>query len=140
MGLPCIRLVACETALRDHRQGPVASLGYAPRDAVGTVLHQVVREHLETFLATAARADPGGLPGCLEEEFRAFLECGVWSPSSTARPRRHGAANVEHYLAGLDDIVAGRRRPGLRSDAELGARGEYFSGVIQFCFTATRCG
>jgi hypothetical protein len=43
------------------------------------VLHQVVREHLETFLATTARADPGGLPAFLEQEFRGFLDCGVWA-------------------------------------------------------------
>jgi len=60
-------------------RAPVASLGYTPRDAEQTVLHQVVREHLETFLATTARADPGGLPAFLEQEFRGFLDCGVWA-------------------------------------------------------------
>ena len=34
------------------------------------MLHQVVRENLETFLPTTARADPGGLPAFLEQEFR----------------------------------------------------------------------
>src|SRR5204862_2555323 len=48
-------------------------------DAAGTVLHQIVREHLETFLATTARADPVGPPPFLEQEFRAFLDCGVWA-------------------------------------------------------------
>ena len=57
---------------------PVASLGYTPRQTAGTDLQQVVREHLETFLATAARADPAGLPTFLEQEFRAFLDCGQW--------------------------------------------------------------
>jgi len=71
--------VAYESVAGDHRHGPVASLGYAPRDATGTVLHQVVREHLESFLATTTRADPSGLPSFLEQEFRAFLDCGVWS-------------------------------------------------------------
>ncbi len=71
--------MACETAACNERRAPVASLGYTPRDAEGTVLHQVVREHLETFLATTARADPAGLPAFLEQEFRGFLDCGVWS-------------------------------------------------------------
>src|SRR5439155_1222247 len=71
-------IVACETA-RDHRHGPVASAAYMPRGATRTVLHQVVREHLEIFLATTARADPSGLRTLLEQEFRAFLDCGVWA-------------------------------------------------------------
>jgi hypothetical protein len=68
-----------EIAARDGRTAPVASPGYTPRDAERTVLHQVVREHLETFLATAARADARGLPAFLEQEFRGFLECGIWA-------------------------------------------------------------
>ena len=68
-----------ETAARNDRSAPVASLGYTPRDAERTVLHQVVREHLETFLATTARADSAGLPAFLEQEFRSFLDCGVWA-------------------------------------------------------------
>jgi len=71
--------VACETAACDEHRAPVASLGYTPRQAERTVLNQVVRENLETFLATTARADPGGLPAFLEQEFRGFLDCGVWA-------------------------------------------------------------
>ena len=69
----------CETAACGERRAPVASLGYTPRQAERTVLHQVVRENLETFLATTARADPAGLPAFLEQEFRGFLDCGVWA-------------------------------------------------------------
>jgi hypothetical protein len=47
---------------------------------------------------------------------------------------------VEHYLAGLDDINREEAKAWAEEQRELGARGEYFSGVIQFCFTATRCG
>ena len=71
--------MACETAACDEHRAPVASVGYTPRQAERTVLHQVVREHLETFLATTARADPAGLPAFLEQEFRGFLDCGVWA-------------------------------------------------------------
>ena len=54
--------------------------GYQPRAAEGTVLHRVVREHLETFRAEiAARTDGGGLPGFVEREFREFLTCGALS-------------------------------------------------------------
>ena len=79
MRLSCPRLVARETAARDDRHAPVASVGYTPRDAARTVLHQVVREHLETFLATTARSDPAGVPAFLEQEFRGFLDCGIWA-------------------------------------------------------------
>ncbi len=71
--------MAHETAACLQGRTPVASFGYAPRNATGTVLHQIVREHLESFLATTTRADPSGLPTFLEQEFRAFLDCGVWS-------------------------------------------------------------
>jgi hypothetical protein len=69
----------CETAARDEGRFPVASLGYIPRDATRTVLHQVVREHLETFLATnferyVDRSD---------EKARAVVACA----SSEHRPR-----------------------------------------------------
>jgi transposase-like protein len=42
------------------------------------VLHQVVREHLETFLAEARLRGAGnGLPGFVERELRQFLTCGL---------------------------------------------------------------
>jgi len=51
---------------------------YRPREAEHTVLHQVVAEHLETFLGAAAEAGDGaGLPQFVECEFRDFLTCGV---------------------------------------------------------------
>jgi hypothetical protein len=56
---------------------------YRPRDAEHTVLHAVIREHLETFLhEAAARTDGPGLPRFVEEEFRAFLRCGVLAHGS----------------------------------------------------------
>jgi len=51
---------------------------YEPRSAAGTVLHQVVRTHLERFLAeTAAATDGVGVPRFIEREFRDFLDCGA---------------------------------------------------------------
>ena len=47
---------------------------YQPRDPSGTVLYQVIAEHLETFLATLA-TDPTakGLPEYVIKEFYAYL-------------------------------------------------------------------
>jgi hypothetical protein len=51
--------------------------GYRPRHPDATVLHQLVYEHLETFLAEArARGDGDGLPRFVERELREFLTCG----------------------------------------------------------------
>jgi len=51
---------------------------YIRRRPEQTVLHQVVREHLETFLAeTRLRGGGGGLPRFVERELREFLTCGV---------------------------------------------------------------
>ncbi len=51
---------------------------YQPRDPSETVLYQVIAEHLETFRATLA-ADPSakGLPDYVQEEFNAYLRCGI---------------------------------------------------------------
>ena len=58
--------------------GPFAP-GYVPRLTERSVLHEVVRENLETFLAQArARTEHGfGVPRFVDEEFRAFIRCGV---------------------------------------------------------------
>ena len=51
---------------------------YIRRRPEDTVLHRVVREHLETFLAEARlRGDGEGLPRFVERELREFLTCGV---------------------------------------------------------------
>ena len=53
-------------------------LAYEPRAAEDTVLHAVVRDHLEEFLATTAGADgSGGVPRFVARELRDFLGCGV---------------------------------------------------------------
>jgi Putative transposase/Transposase zinc-binding domain len=70
---------------------------YRPRDAEHTVLHAVIREHLETFLhEAAARTDGPGLPRFVEEEFRAFLRCGVLA---------HGFARLRCDGCGLDRLL-----------------------------------
>jgi glutaredoxin 2 len=55
-----------------------ASSTYRPRDAEHSVLHTVMREHLDRFLREVSdRGDGGGLPRFVEQEFREFLTCGV---------------------------------------------------------------
>ncbi len=56
-----------------------ATATYQLRATEHGVLHHVVREHLETFPAAAARAGWGGgrLPAFVEQEFQDFLTCGV---------------------------------------------------------------
>ena len=51
------------------------SVDYTPRDPAGDVLHRVVRDHLQTFLAEAAYLRDG-VPRFVWEEFQAFLSCG----------------------------------------------------------------
>jgi hypothetical protein len=70
---------------------------YRPQDAEHTVLHQVVAEHLETFLASVAEAGDGaGLPQFVEREFREFLTCGVFE-HGVARFRCEGCRR-EHLV------------------------------------------
>jgi len=59
----------------------VASLApaYVPRRPTETVLHQLVRANLESFLAYARANYHGGLPRYVEQEFRAYIRCGDFS-------------------------------------------------------------
>jgi hypothetical protein len=47
---------------------------------------------------------------------------------------------VEQYLSGRDDIDSEEVRVWAEEQRDLGARGEYFFAIIQFCFTVTRSG
>ena len=71
----------------------------SPRDPQAGVLHRVLREHLETFLAARASADPEGvgLPPFVTNELRAFLRCGVLA---------HGAARFRCDDCRRDRLVA----------------------------------
>jgi len=50
---------------------------YRPRQPHKTVLHQIVREHLQTMLAEGSlRSESGrGYPRFVEHEFRRYLDC-----------------------------------------------------------------
>jgi len=55
---------------------------YVRRQPENTVLHRVVREHLETFLAEVELRGGGqGVPRFVERELREFLNCGVLARS-----------------------------------------------------------
>ncbi|MFI5302922.1 MAG: transposase zinc-binding domain-containing protein [Polyangiales bacterium] len=56
---------------------------YAPRRPTKTVLHSLVRQHLESFLAYAREHYDGGIPRYVENELRAYLKCGVFSEGFT---------------------------------------------------------
>jgi len=64
--------------------GPAPDVGYGRgrctyirRQPEHTVLHRVIREHLETFLAEACLRGGGeGLPRFVERQLREFLTCG----------------------------------------------------------------
>jgi len=59
-----------------HANGVEPEDRYTPRSPERTLLHRVVREQLEPFLARArAREHPA--PRFIEQELRAFLRCGI---------------------------------------------------------------
>jgi hypothetical protein len=70
---------------------------YRPRDAEHSVLHTVIREHLDLFLREVSdRGDGGGLPRFVEQEFREFLTCGVLA---------HGFARVRCERCTFERLV-----------------------------------
>ncbi|MGH7287727.1 MAG: transposase zinc-binding domain-containing protein, partial [Myxococcota bacterium] len=72
-----------------------AADGYAPRSPEQTLLHRIVREQLETCLAHTRRRDQPA-PRFVEQEFRAYLRCGVLA---------HGFLRVHCAECRLDRLV-----------------------------------
>jgi hypothetical protein len=70
---------------------------YHRREPEYTVLHQVVREHLETLLQEGRARGLNGYPRFIEREFRRFLECGLLC---------HGFARVRCEACGKETLVA----------------------------------
>jgi len=50
---------------------------YERRRPEDTVLYRLVQKHLETFLAQVELETGAGLPDFVQEEFDAFLDCGI---------------------------------------------------------------
>jgi len=59
------------------RAAPAHAARYERRRPEHTLLHRLVREHLETFLAEVQARTGTGLPGFVRDEFEAFLQCGI---------------------------------------------------------------
>ena len=72
---------------------------YRRRRPEESVLHRLVREHVETFLALAREsdADVDRVPGYVETTFRKYLECGILA---------HGFARARCGACGHDFLVA----------------------------------
>ncbi len=73
--------------------------GYRRREPEKTLLHEVVRDRLEAFLAAArGRSATGrGLPTFVERDFRAYLDCGILA---------RGFARVRCPDCGFERLVA----------------------------------
>jgi ribosomal protein S27E len=83
----CATVEPCLEQRREHRR----------REPESTLVHQVVSEHLESFLAHAAElADGRGLPRFVERELRAYLKCGILE---------HGFIRVHCDDCGRDALV-----------------------------------
>jgi hypothetical protein len=74
---------------------PAAVQDYQPRKPEESLLYAVVAEELETFLA-AQRERGHDVPGFVEREFRAFLDCRVLA---------RGLIRVHFDSCGLDRVV-----------------------------------
>ncbi|MBU1702022.1 MAG: transposase zinc-binding domain-containing protein [Candidatus Eisenbacteria bacterium] len=70
---------------------------YRRRQPETTVLYEIVREHLETFLAQGRGSDGEGYPHFVEREFRRYLDCGLLC---------HGFARPHCPRCGFERLVA----------------------------------
>lgn len=72
---------------------------YRRRDPTATPLYPIVQHHLESFLADAAEADPHGegVPRWVENDFRAYLRCGILA---------HGFARIRCDACAAERLVA----------------------------------
>ena len=87
---------------------------YEPRSPEDTVIHQVIVEHLETFLETAQNRDGCGVPAFVERAFRKVLDCGC--PARGFARLRCSSCGFERLLpysckqsGGLCPSCSGRR-------------------------------
>lgn len=91
---------------------------YEPRSPESTVVHQVIAEHLETFLEAARNRDGSGVPGFVERAFRKVLDCGC--PARGFARLRCDSCGFERLLpysckhsGGLCSSCSGRRMAAL---------------------------
>jgi len=85
----------------EHRDGAACAPlgGYRRRQPERAVLHEVVRDRLEPFLAAARErsADGRGLPAFVERDLRAYLDCGILAK---------GFARVRSAECGFERLAA----------------------------------
>jgi hypothetical protein len=81
MGGSAVEQAQCYEAQPGAASAPLSS-GYKRREPEKSVLHEVVRENLETFLAQT-REDGRGLPRHVENELRKYIACGQLSEGFT---------------------------------------------------------
>ncbi|MBI4615087.1 MAG: transposase zinc-binding domain-containing protein [Planctomycetes bacterium] len=84
-----------------RRQGPIPPAGHSPyrrRRPEETLLYRIVRENLDTFLASSTDPNTGeGLPAYVISELHTFLRCGILA---------HGFARVRCRQCKDDLVVA----------------------------------
>lgn len=73
------------------------ALEYERRRPEETPLYQIVRDHLDTFLAHAREHHNKGIPKYVESELRAYLKCGILA---------HGVAHAQCKDCGREIVVA----------------------------------
>ena len=73
VGLPLMDGISAGAA--DREDGRVPDRRYRRRNPPGTILHQILRDHLESFLGRQRDRDHA-LPRFVERELRASLDCG----------------------------------------------------------------
>lgn len=81
------------------RHSAPSKAAYARRRPETTVLHKVVREHLETLLSecSSRSASGRGYPAHVEDEFRRYLDCGILA---------NGFLRVHCEVCNRDELVA----------------------------------
>ena len=84
-------------AARKRRHVAVLAPAYRPRRPQDTLLHRVVREHLETFLSHARESYDAPLPKYVRDELRGYLRCGIFE---------HGFTRAHCDACGHDLLIA----------------------------------
>ena len=94
------------SAYGSHLANDSAAGVYRRRRPETTVLHRLVREHLETFLDLARRDDAAldAVPGFVEQTFRQYLECRILAHGSVRDPRLSPRGSLHQHMAALSSL------------------------------------
>ena len=88
------------------RAAPAHTVHYERRRPEETILHCLVREHLETFLAQVQARTGMGLPEFVKDEFEAFFECDILAHGFL----RMRCADCAHRQGGQEQAVDQHRQ------------------------------